>query len=93
MALDPQGLSEYVTASNLGATLRGSPELAPNPSELPARCGARRSMCAARDIAERETLTPDDLVALRPGDGVPPYLAETLVGSQTKRPIPAGTQI
>ena len=93
MALDPSGLAEYVTASNLGEKLRGSTELAPNPSEEPARHGARRSLCAARDIARGETLTADDLVALRPGDGIPPYLWEQMVGTITKRPIPAGTQV
>ena len=93
MALDPAGLAEYVTASNLGEKLRGSTELAPNVSEEPARYGARRSLCAARDIARGVTLTADDLVALRPGDGIPPYLLDQMVGTITKRPIPAGTQV
>lgn len=93
MALDPQGLAEYVTASNLGEKLRGSAELAPNPSEMPARQGARRSVCAAKDLPENHELSVEDLICLRPGDGVPPWNVEQLVGTRTRRPIAAGTQI
>lgn len=93
MALDPNGLERYVVASEFGESLRGSAELAPNLSELPARKGARRSVCAARDLPEDHEIAAEDLICLRPGDGVPPYNVEQLVGTRTRRPIAAGTQI
>lgn len=49
----------------------------------------RRSLHAARDIAEGETITQDMLVIKRPGRGIPPYLGDQLIGRTARRAIPA----
>lgn len=50
---------------------------------------ARRSLHAARDIAEGETITADMLVIKRPGQGVPPFLRPHLIGRTARRHIEA----
>ena len=90
MALDPTGLARYVEASNRGALLRGAPNLAPCDEELPARRGARRSICAKHDLPEGHIPTLDDFAYLRPGDGIPPYLADSVAGIPLTRAKKAG---
>lgn len=90
MAVTPDVLATYVQASEHGAMLRGSGFVAPVTEELPARYGARRSICAARDLTKGETLTVDDLAYLRPGGGISPADYQQLVGHTLKRPYHAG---
>lgn len=59
--------------------------------ELPARRHARRSWHAARDLVPGDILTPGDVVALRPGHGVPPDT--DLTGYRVVQPVPAGQVI
>jgi len=49
----------------------------------------RRSIHAARDIAEGETISEDMLVIKRPGRGIPPYLSAQLIGRTARSAIPA----
>lgn len=82
IAVNPKRLAAYVQAAELGATLRGDPVLRPVESERPARIGARRSLCAVRDLPRGHVLTDDDLIALRPGDGIPAFLMSEVVGKR-----------
>jgi sialic acid synthase SpsE len=58
--------------------------------ESRARMGARRSMTAARYLAVGHILEEEDVIMLRPGDGLPPGMLELLVGSKVCTPIDAG---
>ena len=51
----------------------------------------RRSLYIARDVAAGETLTPENLRAVRPGHGLPPKFLGTLIGKRVARPLAAGT--
>ena len=51
----------------------GKDRKGPLPCEMPAREQARRSAVAARDIPAGTIITEDDVTALRPGTGVPPW--------------------
>ena len=49
----------------------------------------RRSLHAARDIREGETLTGDMIAVKRPGKGIPPYLIGEIIGRTARQDIPA----
>lgn len=89
IAVNPQRLADYVQASELGATLRGQGLFGCGQSEEPALLGARRSICAARNLPAGHVLAEKDFVYLRPGDMVPPYNAHHYVGKKLKEPVEA----
>ncbi len=52
--------------------------------------GARRSLFAKRTIPAGTVITADDMVALRPGVGIPVTEMDKYTGHKTKVPIPEG---
>jgi N-acetylneuraminate synthase/N,N'-diacetyllegionaminate synthase len=59
-------------------------------AERGVRAVARRGLRAARDIAEGEVLGMDNLVALRPAEGVSPAFIDMVAGRRTRRALAAG---
>ena len=53
----------------------------------------RRSLYIARDLAAGDTLTSDNLRAVRPGHGLPPRFLEQLLGKRVNRALAAGTPV
>ena len=53
----------------------------------------RRSLYAVRDIAEGETLGPDNIRSIRPGFGLAPREHDKVMGRRARRPIPRGTAL
>lgn len=84
-ALDPAGLFNLVQARDQTQRLMGSPALTPTPEEAPARTGARRSLAAARDIPKATPLTVDMFTFLRPGNGIPPFDLDKVIGAGTNK--------
>lgn len=91
-----------LTVAELGAMIEaivniemvlGTGVKAPTPSEMPVRLLVRRSLTAARDIVAGEALSLDDVVLLRPGDGIPPREIGKVLGLRATRPLPAGTTL
>lgn len=68
----------------------GSPVKAPSDVELPVRAVARRSVCAARDLAAGHVLTESDLTLLRPASGIEPKHFEVVQGRVLTRGVTAG---
>jgi N,N'-diacetyllegionaminate synthase len=72
----------------------GRREWSPVPIEEPARRLARRSLVTAREMRRGERFTDTDLVALRPGTGLEPWMIDddllTPVGQKVARGLPAG---
>lgn len=93
MALDPGRLRQYVTYAQVGARMRGDGMLGASDAEMAARVGARRSLHAARFMAEGHVFGMDDLVCLRPGGPFAPADVDVLVGKTATKDIPAGKQI
>jgi N,N'-diacetyllegionaminate synthase len=61
-----------------------------SPEEIRYRKYAKKSLVAARDLAEGQTLTAEDLRAMRADDlGLPPDRIGSLVGRKTRRSIDA----
>lgn len=94
-ALDPEAMAAYVRSADEVAGLLGSGRLGSIAAEDPARVGARRSVCAARDLPAGHRIGADDLVMLRPAtpEGFAPTEAHEVTGCTTSRPIAAGAPI
>ena len=71
-AMDPADAKRILESIERMDMLRGSGELTALDSEAGARLNARRSIVAAKDIAEGELVTRDKLTFKRPGTGISP---------------------
>ena len=54
---------------------------------------ARRSLFAVNDIKSGSTIQPDDITALRPGDGIPANEMGSIIGKTAARNIKAGAKL
>jgi len=71
----------------------GDSEIRIHTCELDARIGARRSLHAAVDIVEGDTIRPWHIRTVRPGGGIEPYQLEQVDGSRTTCHVAAGTML
>lgn len=71
----------------------GSAVKEPTASELPVRQLVRRSVTTVRALRAGELLGADDVVLLRPGNGIPPAELGAVAGRAVLRDIPAGTTL
>jgi sialic acid synthase SpsE len=60
------------------------------PAEAPNIVPSRRALHAARALNVGDVVTDDDVVAVRPGVGLPPHCLEQLVGTRMTRFVGAG---
>jgi N,N'-diacetyllegionaminate synthase len=68
----------------------GSTVKEPTKSELPVRELVRRSVTVDRDIKAGETIAAEDLVLMRPGNGILPKYIDQLVGKESIRDLSIG---
>jgi sialic acid synthase SpsE len=94
-AVDPGSMASYVAAADPAARLLGSGRLQPIAAEGPARIGARRSICAARDLPAGHRINAEDLVMLRPAieGAFAPKEAHRVTGTTTTKAVRAGDVI
>lgn len=92
-SLSPEELAALVRQIRDVEAALGSPVKAPTASELLVRELVRRSVTTTRQIAAGAVLTADDLVLLRPGNGIPPRELAAVVGRTASRDLPAGTTL
>ena len=52
-----------------------------------------KKLVAARDLAAGHTLTADDVALKSPGDGLPPYELDRLVGRTLRHPVRRDTSL
>lgn len=93
MALLPAELREYCRLAQLGAAMRGDPYPGMSVAERPAVEGARRSLHASKFLRKGHVLRDGDLVALRPGDGIPAAHDESLWGKKVTRTLRVGEKL
>lgn len=84
-SLEPDQLKAMVDAIRNVEQAIGSAEKHATASETPNKVVARKSIVAARDIAEGEVLTEDNITVKRPGNGISPMLWDSVVGTKAKR--------
>lgn len=88
---DPESFRRYVTAVRDAEGALGDGVKRPVEAEEENRVHARRSAHAARDLRGGEELMSDDVVMLRPAEGLPPDVVVT--GRRVVRDIAAGQPI
>ncbi len=79
-AMDPTDAKRILESVERMDMLRGRGELTALDSEAGARLNARRSIVAAKDIAEGELVTRDKLTFKRPGTGISPTEIGMVIG-------------
>lgn len=84
---DSEQFAEYVGLVRRTEAALGDGDKAPTPSELGNRDVVRRSWHSTRPLAAGTVLSDGDVVALRPGTGIPP--SHPLHGMRLTRSIPA----
>ena len=84
-SLSPQELADMVRAIRTVEAALGSGVKACSPSERKNRDIARKSIVAARDIAQGEVFGEANLTAKRPGNGISPMRWDEVVGKRAKR--------
>jgi len=89
----PDALRELVQDIRTIESALGTGVKVPTPSEQPIALVARRSLYLRDDLAAGAPVTWDALIALRPGDGIPPGLAHLVVGRQAACTLSAGTRL
>jgi sialic acid synthase SpsE len=91
-ALNRTGMALYVDAAERAHQALGAGGLDPTDIEMPARTGARRSICAARRIPAGRVVTVDDITFLRPADpdGFAPSAARLVIGREVTADIAPG---
>lgn len=87
---DPAGFKELVRAVRQTETALGSGDKTPSSVESGVRTVARRSLFAVRDLDPERAIEDGDLVALRPGGGLPPSELWDLLGRTPSRAVPHG---
>jgi N-acetylneuraminate synthase/sialic acid synthase len=86
-SLEPQGLEKMVrdlvrTREALGD---GAKKMYPSEAEPKKKMG--KKLVAASDLPAGHTLTAEDLAQRSPGDGLPPYEADRLIGRTLRHPV------
>lgn len=62
----------------------------PQAAELPNKTASRRALYATRALAPGDVIQRDDVIALRPADGLPPAFRDRLIGMRVERSIARG---
>lgn len=93
VSCDPTNFAEFIAGVREIESARGGAVKTIGDAERESMLWARKSLTAARDIAAGMTLEAGDLVAQRPGQGLPASHLKELVGRRVRADIPAGTPI
>lgn len=83
----PEELADVVHIAERARLALGDGHKRCLPIESVNRIASRRRLCAARPLHEGDIIGSNDIVALRPGDGVDSIYRSTLVGRVVARPI------
>jgi len=84
-SLEPDELKSMVTAIRNIEKAMGNGIKKPSPSELKNKPVARKSIVAAKAIAEGEVFTEEKLTVKRPGIGISPMRWDELIGRKSKK--------
>ena len=89
-SLEPAELAALVSETERAWLALGEVRYGPTEAETKSLV-FRRSIYVAKDIAEGQVFTEENLRIVRPGHGAPPWLLEELIGRVARRNYVAGT--
>jgi N,N'-diacetyllegionaminate synthase len=92
-SLEPPDFEAMVASIREIESALGDGTKMPSPAESEIAMVARKSLHWRRAVAVGEPITADDLVALRPGTGLPPTELEHVVGRSVAVPTTPGTLV
>lgn len=82
-SLEPNELKEMVNAiRNIELALSGDGEKKPSESEIKNIALARKSIHLSKDLSKGHIITDEDIISLRPGDGISPMEWENVIGKR-----------
>jgi N,N'-diacetyllegionaminate synthase len=82
-SLEPLELKAMVTAiRNIELAMSGDGEKKPSESETKNIAIARKSIHINKNLSKGHTITDDDIISLRPGDGISPMEWENIIGKK-----------
>lgn len=84
-SLKPSQLKQMVTEIRNVERAVGNGIKCPADEELSTKIAARKSIVWLKDVDENKIISLEDLCIKRPGDGIPPYMIDDLVGKKTAR--------
>lgn len=84
-SLEPDDLAALVGSIRQVELAQGDGRKVPAKTEINNRLVARKSLVAARDIAQGEPFSEKNLAAKRPGDGMPPIRFWEMIGRKATR--------
>lgn len=89
-SLEPDEMRALVDAVRETTVALGTADKSPDPLEVEVRSVARRSLHCARALSPETPIADGDLIALRPGDGMPPTMVWDWVGRHPTRSYDSG---
>jgi N-acetylneuraminate synthase len=89
-SLEPQELASMVRGIRNAQAALGDGVKQPRPAELAVAAVARRSLCYREELAAGTRIAEHQLIALRPGTGIPTKDLGRIVGRQLGRPVHRG---
>jgi N-acetylneuraminate synthase/N,N'-diacetyllegionaminate synthase len=92
-SLDPAEFERMVAGVREVEATLGDGVKAPRPSEAPVAAAARKSLHWRRALEAGARVAAGDLVALRPGTGLPPSVLPAVVGRRLTTAVRAGTPV
>lgn len=92
-SLEPGELRELVRCVRAIEASLGDGRKTPAASERSTAAVARKSLVLARDVPENHVLSEADVVAKRPGTGLPLNVRSLVVGKKTRTRLTAGTML
>jgi N-acetylneuraminate synthase/sialic acid synthase len=92
-SLEPQGMRKLVRDLERVCVALGTSEKVMHPSEADPIRKMSKKLVAARDLPAGHRLEAEDVAAKSPGDGLPPYELDKLVGRTLRHPVSADTPL
>jgi N,N'-diacetyllegionaminate synthase len=85
----PEEFASLIEAVETAITMLGTGDLSYGEAEAATARASRRSLFAHRNIPRGKVIDEDDVVALRPGVGIPVYERKQVIGKRSRIDIPA----
>lgn len=92
-SLEPGELRDMVSAIRNVEQALGNSKKVPSESELKNRDIVRKSIHLLQAMDAGETLQKEDLIMLRPGDGISPMQINQVIGRKLKKKLPQGYKL
>ncbi|QLH84918.1 N-acetylneuraminate synthase family protein [Halosimplex pelagicum] len=93
VSLEPDELSRAVEIARNAARAKGDSDKRPIDAELDNQREFRKSVHATTEIAANSPISKEDISLLRPADGLPPEMLDSVVGKEATVSLSAGDPI